>query len=249
MMFPTNESRLAVRERPQAQSAVMAQEWRELLFLHWKVDPRFIQQTLPPGLSIDLHEGNAYLGVVPFLMRNVRPRFLPAFSGISDFCELNVRTYVYDHLGRPGVWFYSLDASQWLAVKIARFFFRLPYHHAQMRSLMQEGRIIYESVRKSSFEKTAFSYVVGEKTAPPQIGSLEFFLLERYLLFAYNESDGSLWSGRVHHTPYPVYGVQSCSAQSALIHHPVFFGLSPQWDHQVYSPGVDVRVYPLQKID
>ena len=83
---------------------------------------------------MDRFGAKAFLGVVPFFMRNIRPRFLPAVPGISHFMEMNLRTYVHDRTGVPGVWFYSLDANQWLAVEIARRFFHLPYEHAAMKS-------------------------------------------------------------------------------------------------------------------
>lgn len=100
----------------------MYQRWRDLLFLHWEYPVEQIQQTLPPGLRVDTYHGQAYLGIVPFFMCDIRPRFLPAVRGISHFLELNLRTYVYDEAGVPGVWFYSLDANQRLAVKVARRF-------------------------------------------------------------------------------------------------------------------------------
>jgi len=111
----------------------MYQQWRDLLFLHWEYPAAAIQETLPEGLFVDTFGGTAYLGIVPFFMRNSRPRFLPAVPGLSNFMELNLRTYVYDRSGIPGVWFYSLDANQPLAVEIARRIFHLPYRHAKMR--------------------------------------------------------------------------------------------------------------------
>ena len=120
-------------ERPEtAGPVVMWQRWDDLLFLHWEFDPRVIQATLPPGLTVDTHAGRAWVGVVPFRMAAVRPRVLPPVPGLSWFWELNVRTYVRDVRGRPGVWFYSLDCDQPLACAIARRFFHLNYRDADM---------------------------------------------------------------------------------------------------------------------
>jgi len=130
---PTASQRLAACERPSVQP-VMFQQWRDLLFLHWEYPAEAIQATLPAGLFVDTFAGKAYLGVVPFFMQKIRPRFLPAVPGISDFMELNLRTYVHDRAGVPGVWFYSLDANQWLAVQVARNFFHLPYEYAKPKS-------------------------------------------------------------------------------------------------------------------
>ncbi|MFG0295490.1 MAG: YqjF family protein, partial [Maioricimonas sp. JB045] len=126
MPQPTPEQRLQLRERPPCRP-VMYQSWQELLFLHWRIDTDIIQRTLPAGLHVDTCDGAAWLGVVPFLMRNIRPWWFCSVPGISNFLELNLRTYVCDDAGRPGVWFYSLDASQPLAVWAARTFFHLPY--------------------------------------------------------------------------------------------------------------------------
>ncbi len=130
-MRPTAADRLLLRERPAA-PVVMHQRWRALLFAHWRIDPDAIQKTLPVGLHVDTCDGSAWLGVVPFFMDAVRPAFLPALPWLSWFQELNVRTYVHDEKGVPGVWFYSLDCNQPLAVAIARTLFHLNYRHAAM---------------------------------------------------------------------------------------------------------------------
>ncbi len=127
---PTPEQRAACRVRPATRSPVMFQSWRHLLFLHWSWDPAAIQATLPAGLHVDTHHGHAYLGVVPFWMDAVRPRFCPPVPGLSWFLELNLRTYVHFADGTPGVWFYSLDCNNPIAVQLARTLFSLPYVHA-----------------------------------------------------------------------------------------------------------------------
>ncbi|MBL6765129.1 MAG: DUF2071 domain-containing protein [Verrucomicrobiae bacterium] len=131
--------RMAARRAPSG-SPVMLHQWSDLLFLHWEDPMAEIQRTLPEGLYVDTFDGKAFLGI--------RPRYLPAVPGISNFMELNLRTYVHDREGVPGAWFYSLDANQRLAVKIARRFFHLPYEFAHMKSSRTpEGRIHYESRR------------------------------------------------------------------------------------------------------
>ncbi len=110
----------------------MYQRWQDLLFLHWSVDPSDVACTLPRGLSVDTFDDQAWIGVVPFQMTGVRPRFFPAVPGISNFPELNLRTYVVDDQGRPGVWFYSLDTPMPLPNWIARTFFHMYYRLARM---------------------------------------------------------------------------------------------------------------------
>lgn len=151
MTLPTCEQREAIRQRP-AGLAVGRQRWTDLLFLHWEVDPAPVQATLPAGLYCDTFEGRAYVGIVPFFMERVRPAFFPPLPWVSWFLELNVRTYVHDEQGLPGVWFYSLDCNQPMAVRIARRCFRLPYFHARMTARRNGSVIDYHCQRQGSRE-------------------------------------------------------------------------------------------------
>src|SRR5262245_39115318 len=126
MKKPQLYDRLSIRNKPSQAVLVMYQNWRDLLFIHWEYDSAFIQSTLPRGLYVDSFQGKAYVGIVPFFMNNVHPRYFPNLPGISNFLELNVRTYVHDENGTPGIWFYSLTANSWLAVQLARRIFHLP---------------------------------------------------------------------------------------------------------------------------
>lgn len=200
---PTLLQRCNLRQPPTG-PLLGRQRWNQLLFAHWIVDPVAVQATLPPGLYVDTYAGAAYLGIVPFAMERVRPAWLPPLPGLSWFLELNVRTYVHDESGRPGVWFYSLDCNQALAVAIARRFFHLPYRHARMAASIRDGTIQYECQHPGSDAPLSrFTWAPGAKAAPVAPGSLEFFLVERYLLFAANPA-GRLYAGRVHHAPYRV---------------------------------------------
>ncbi len=182
----------------------MRQRWAGLLFLHWPFDPAVIQARLPEGLFVDTHEGQAWLGVVPFFMEKVRPVMLPPIPRLSWFLELNLRTYVHDAAGNPGVWFFSLDCNQPIAVEIARHLFHLPYEHASMQSVWRGNEINYHCQRKTPFARpAAYRYQTPTSAAPAEEGSLEWFLVERYLLFSTNRN-GCLHSGRVHHTPYQI---------------------------------------------
>jgi len=252
MSAPTETGRLGERCRPES-TPVMRQRWRHVLFLHWALHPAEIQQTLPPGLTVDVRDGHAWLGVVPFFMQGVRPNRLPAVPGISDFMELNVRTYVYDAQGRPGVWFYSLDANQWLAVKVARAWFHLPYHHAVMTAdwSADHREVDYRSRRRRSSTLTRFVYRMPalSETRPAAPGSLEFFLVERYRLFASDRSSGILLTGRVWHEPYQV------GPAEVGVWDPVMAGLAgfdldgrPP-DHICASPGPDVEVHDLGPVE
>lgn len=228
----------------------MYQQWRNLLFLHWEVDPAVIQSSLPPGLTVDTFEGRAFLGLVPFFMQGIRPRGLPALPGISRFQEVNVRTYVYDDAGTPGVWFYSLDANQWLAVRFARRFFHLPYFDARMSCLDESGTLQYDSHRRSSkpLERSRFVYSGLKECGTAEPGSLEFFLVERYILFAYNRRRDRLYSGQVHHPPYPLCDVNVTAHDGRLLELAGFPApaRAPEYAHM--SRGVDVNIYGLQHL-
>jgi uncharacterized protein YqjF (DUF2071 family) len=164
---------------------VMTQSWHDLLFAHWPVPAAALVSKLPPGLTLDLFEGQAWLGIVPFRMSHVTARGVPDLPGLSAFPELNVRTYV--RVGdRGGVWFLSLDAANALAVVTARTLFHLPYYRASMRLDEQDGVIEYSSRRRRRDLPAVFegAYAPAGAVFHPQPGTLEHFLTERYCLYA-----------------------------------------------------------------
>jgi|RhiMetdeSRZDD1v2_1073273.scaffolds.fasta_scaffold530912_2 uncharacterized protein YqjF (DUF2071 family) len=251
LKLPTETERLAVRTRPPGRKPVMYQRWDDLLFLHWSYDPLVIQNSLPRGLTVDTFAGKAYIGIVPFFMRDVRPSFSPRLPGISDFLELNVRTYVFDEDGTPGVWFYSLDANQWLAVRAARRFFFLPYFDSKMKAEKANttAEIRYLSHRRGTNEdlSSCFQYRPQGKARPAKPGTLEFFLIERYVLFAGSANHARPWSGRVHHQPYPLLDVEVSEWDDAVFELDGLMRPGRAADHVVMSPGVTVEVFGLQK--
>lgn len=240
MCEPKLEDRLAMREKPPT-SPVMFQRWSRLLFLHWEIPAEMIQARLPDGLHVDQHEGKAYLGIVPFLMEKVRPRFLPCVPWLSNFLELNVRTYVFDDKGRPGVWFFSLDCNQPIAVELARRFFHLPYQHAEMTLEGSE----YHCRRKKQNETAVYDFKAEGDLQTAEPGSLEFFLLERYLLFS-ARPNGDLFTGRVHHAPYTFAPIAE-PGHSLFPFHWEGFKIEGPPVSSLVSPGVPVKIHPLQK--
>ena len=245
MTTPAPGQREAARHPGPTRRAVMHQRWENLLFLHWSLDRDLIQRTLPAGLHTDTFDGAGWLGIVPFAMRSVRPAGLPAVGPLSNFLELNVRTYVHDERGVPGVWFYSLDCNQPLAVLIAQKIFRLPYRHATMRA--DFGDIIdYRSTRRGTGAESRYVWSPQGERRTAAEDSVEFFLLERYHLYA--SRGGRLYRGTVAHPPYQFReaGVRELSTTPATLDG--FPGLDPQPRHACHADGVDVRILALEKL-
>ena len=183
----------------------MEQKWHDLLFMHWPVEPDMIRPLIPGRLEVDRYDGAAWIGVVPFRMSGIRARLLPPIPGTSAFPELNVRTYVRAD-GKPGVWFFSLDAANALAVAMARRFFRLPYFRAQMSlRRLEGGRIVYRSHRTQGRAPAADLRANYAPTGEPfraAPGTIDSFLCERYCLYAACKS--LLFRGEIDHTPWPL---------------------------------------------
>jgi uncharacterized protein len=223
------------------------QRWRTLLFLHWEVPADAIARLLPAGLDVDTFEGRAYVGVVPFTMRDVAPAWAPSVPGISNFHELNVRTYV--HLGGrdPAVWFFSLDAASSVAVLAARAGWHLPYHRASMRLDVDGAEVKYASRRLWPGPKPAefrCRYRIGDPLPRSEPGTLQHFLAERYLLVA-DRGGGVLSIGQVHHEPYPLRRADVLELEGSMVEAA---GLpAPKGAPQaLFSEGVDVDVFALR---
>jgi uncharacterized protein YqjF (DUF2071 family) len=246
--------RISPTHRP-AQRAVMRQSWRDLMFIHWAVSPALIRPMIPKELELDLFEGTAYVGLVPFTMCGIRPVGLPAVPGLSRFHETNVRTYVHFQGRDPGVWFFSLDAASRIAVNVARWWFHLPYYHAGMaiqrerpEGNKEEEHILYMGVRRRFGPPTA-SYVIrgqarGEVTVAVP-GTLAHFLVERYIL--YTQFKARTYQGWVHHSAYPLQAATVSTVDESLLAAAGFARPStPPITH--FSAGVDVEIFPLREL-
>jgi uncharacterized protein YqjF (DUF2071 family) len=225
----------------------MHQRWESLLFLHWRVSPELIQQTLPSGLTVDTFEGEAYLGITPFFMLNVRPVGLPAVPWLSFFQELNVRTYAFDRAGTPGVWFYSLDCNRLAATLVARVLAGLPYFLADMNANRGDS-IQYQSRRSGSDQTARYEYRPAGAEREAELDSLEFFLIERYYLFAYRRSSGVLFRGQVHHAPYRYRDVEVPQLSTIPAQLDGFSGLDESPDHVCFVDGLDVQIFAQEKV-
>lgn len=238
--------------RPDA-TAVMRPSWLDLTFVHWRVPVSVLRPLVPPALTIDTFDGDAFVGLVPFTMRNVRPRWAPPLGAITDFHETNVRTYVHLDGEHPGVWFFSLDAASRLAVLAARLLWHLPYHHARMElARIGDGphaTVHYRSERLRPGPLPARCELRCRPTGraePARAGTLEHFLVERYLLYAV-QRNGRLWRGAVHHRPYPLQPAEVELVDTSLV---TAAGETPPTSTPFaqYASRVDVEVFALRPV-
>ena len=183
----------------------MRQTWIELLFAHWPLPPDTLRPLIPAGLSLDTYDRRAWLGIAPFRMVDVHPRLTPSVPWLSAFPELNVRTYVTVG-GKPGVFFFSLDAGNPVAVMLARALFHLPYFDARFRVARSLDTIAYTSRRTDRRGKPAeliAKYAPTSRVSRSQPGSLEAFLTERYCLYSAGPR-GAIYRGEIHHEQWPL---------------------------------------------
>ena len=194
----------------------MRQTWHGLLFAHWALSPAALRPLVPLELELDLFDGRAWVGVVPFRMSGVRLRGLPSLPGTSAFPELNVRTYV--RVGdRPGVFFFSLDARSRVAVWAARRWYGLPYFHAAMEMEETAGGVRYRSQRidrGAPRADLALEYAPCGEVARSEAGSLEHFLTERYAL--YTGVAGRVRAGEIHHPPWPLQPAEGSMTTNSM---------------------------------
>jgi uncharacterized protein len=186
---------------------VMRQEWHDLLFGHWALPADVVRAVLPRELQahLDLWKGQAYVAVVPFVIRNLRPRGVPSIPVISHFAENNVRTYVTVD-GKPGVYFFSLDAANVSAVLGARLVYGLPYFKANFRIQREGDTIRYKSRRTVRPRPAEFvgEYRPASEVLPwqPMSEKIERYVTERYCL--YSVIAGRVYRTNIHHPPWPL---------------------------------------------
>jgi uncharacterized protein len=194
---------------------LMTQSWHNLLFAHWRVEVSELRKVVPLAFELDLFDGEAWLGIVPFYMTNVGLRATPSLPWVSSFPELNVRTYVRV-ADRPGVYFFSLDAGRRLAVMAARTFLNLPYFRATMRIEAGRNGVVYSSARQAG-GPALFSAEYGP-TNPPfmaSAGSLEYFLTERYCLY-HQTHRGIPYRLEIHHPPWSLQLARATIATNTM---------------------------------
>jgi uncharacterized protein len=222
---------------------IMGQTWEDLLFAHWRVPVEAVRQHVPERLEVDVHDGSAWLGITPFGLTGLRGRGMLPIPYVSSFLELNVRTYVRAE-EKPGIWFFSLDASSRVAVELARRTYKLPYFHARMSASKRGEWVDYECARIDEAGRV-FSgrYRPNGPVSHAEPGSLEWFLAERYCLYTTDER-GSLARAEIHHELWPL---QPAEAEIELA------SISPVELHGDpvlhFSRRQDAVIWPLENVD
>ncbi len=226
---------------------VLRQTWRALLFAHWPVPAEMVRPLLPPGLTLDRFEEQAWVGVVPFEMTGVRPRGLPGVPRLSHFAEINVRTYATVG-GKPGVFFFSLDAGNALAVALARTFFHLPYYTARFEIARAGATLRYASQRSPRGAPPGAFAAIYRPTGPvarARPATLEHWLTERYCLYT-TDRHGRLLRGEIHHLPWPLQPAEAEINRETLARAAgLALPATPPLLH--YADRLDVLVWPLAR--
>lgn len=227
---------------------MMRQVWHDLMFMHWPVSIAQLRPLIPSSLHIDTYEGQAWLAVVPFRMSGIRPRFLPTVPWLSAFPELNVRTYVVAE-DKPGVWFFSLEAANLVAVAVARWWYLLPYFYAQMSCVHVGESIYYESRRiHRGVPAAAFSgqYHPVSDVFSPTGGSFEYWLTERYCLYT-ADAQQRLYRGEIDHPPWSLQ-VGEATIRENTMTLPIDIQLADTLPLLHFARRQDVHVWSLERV-
>jgi uncharacterized protein YqjF (DUF2071 family) len=218
----------------------MGQTWDDLLFAHWRVPAELLREHVAPQLELDTYDGEAWLGISPFAVTGLRARNLPPVPLVSSFLELNVRTYVTHRGERPGIWFFSLDASSRLAVAAARRLYHLPYFHARM-----QPPPAYRCARLGSTQPHVWEGAYEPAGAPFNAvpGTLEHFLTERYCLYA-RDRTGAIRRAEIHHRPWALQPARAEIVRNTMPPDGLEVGNEPE--HLLFSRRQDVLIWPLR---
>jgi uncharacterized protein YqjF (DUF2071 family) len=223
----------------------MKQTWHDLLFAHWPIPPDTLRPLVPSQLALDTFGGHCWIGLVPFWMSGIRARGFPPLPGLSRFPELNLRTYV-THSGKPGVYFFSLDAANSAAVWGARTFYRLPYFHATMESTELNGRIVYSCVRRAGLAEFRATYGPIGPVRIRARGTLEDFLTARFCLYTTHKN--KVYRCEIHHPPWPLQDADAEFERNSLATAAnIILPSSPPVLH--FSERLEVLIWPLRRAE
>jgi len=222
------------------------QEWKFLTFMHWEVDPAKLSKFIPEGLEIDLYDGRAYIGVIPFMMANVRPKMAFSVPGISTFPEINIRTYV-TRSGKAGVLFLTLEAQSLITCAYAPRAYGLPYRYSIARVKTSEGEYKWETRRRDGGYEFVGNCKWGQQSDYAKPGTLEEFLFERYCLYTVHR--GKLCIAYTHHEPWK-FGTGSVEIKSNSLVKEFDLGIDDLYNPDMVhvSEGVCVKTWSVEVV-
>ena len=222
----------------------MGQSWIDLLFAHWPLPEATLRRVVPEPIPIDTFAGSAWIGITPFEVVGLHPRCVPPLPWLSRFPELNVRTYP-TIAGRPGIWFFSLDADRAAAALAARVTYQLPYRHAAMSIARAGTRIAYRSRAGDAIFRARYE-PTGPGAAPPA-GTLDHFLTERYSLYTIDRGR-RVCRADIHHVPWSLQPARADLAENTMA-EPLGIQLPDQPPLLHFAARQDVLVWPLRPVD
>jgi hypothetical protein len=218
------------------------QEWNNALFLHWIVPVELIRDLVPAELPIDTFEGKAWVSLVAFTMEKIRPRLLPSLNYISNFHEINLRTYV-NYKGKSGVYFLNIEAEKALSTFIARQLSGLPYEKAEIRRFVKGTDYSYTSVNKGKNFKFNTDFTLGNKIESKS--DLDKWLTERYSL--YLKKDNKLYRYQIHHAEWPLHNVAVNKLECNYAIKQMVLNNTPPLQH--YSKGIRVIAWGSEQLN
>lgn len=224
---------------------IMSQWWREITFLHWRVDPGDVAPLLPRGTRPDVVDGSSWVGLIPFRMVSAGVGDGPAVPWLGTFCETNVRLYSVGEDGRRGVVFLSLEAERLAVVLGARAVFGIPYMWARMsverRHDPDGSTVTYRSSRRLPGPRGAGGTIevrVGDRIERPD--PLEVWLTARWA--AHSRHLGRLLYVPNAHEPWPLRRAELLRLDDTLLAAAGLFGLASRApDSVLFSEGVYAR--------
>jgi uncharacterized protein len=226
---------------------VMGQSWYDLLFAHWTVPRSALERVVPPQLPLDSFDGQVWVGVTPFAVRGLRLRISPPVPALSNFLEINVRTYV-KYRGKPGIYFLSLDADSRAAVFTARRSYRLPYFKSDISMDKQDGEIAYRARRTAPDgppARFAARYRGVGEAYDAEPGTLDHWLTERYCL--YTLAGARVMRGEIHHPPWPLQRAEAQIEENTMAAPE---GLRLEGEPVLHLSQVqDVVLWPIREAD
>lgn len=213
------------------------QEWNKTIFFHWKVDYSLLREIVPKELEIDLLNGQAWVSVVAFTMEKTRPRNIPSFSPISNFHELNIRTYI-KHKGKTGVYFLSIEGGKSISCSIARILSKMPYRYSKIKRTVNT----YTSTNNEFNDTFHIEYSIGDSITNKT--ELDKWLTERYELIQDAEND--FYEFELHHAEWELNAIDIINFKIDYPRFRQLFNSKPEFSH--YSDGVQVIAWDKKKI-